>query len=155
MRGRKPRPISERIAESIAVDAGSGCWVWQKAVSADGYGRISVGSRADGTRANGYAHRVSYELTRGPIPNGLHLDHLCRNPPCVNPDHLEPVSTRENTIARGVGPVAQQSRQTHCKRGHEFTDANTYRNGGKRFCRQCMSEMKAEYRRRRLEQRTA
>lgn len=82
------------------------------------------------------AHRVAFELIRGCIPNGLVLDHLCRNRGCVNPDHLEPVTFREN-IMRGVGYTAQQARKTHCRHGHEFTVENTYVWRGGRICRTC------------------
>jgi hypothetical protein len=67
-----------------------GCWVWQRGVTALGYG----------CDKDGMAHRVYYERHKGPIPEGLYIDHLCRNPPCVNPDHLEPVTPAEN-IRRG------------------------------------------------------
>ena len=83
------------------------------------------------------AHRVSYQLVVGEIPEGLTLDHLCRNPSCVNPDHLEPVTTKEN-ILRGVSKIAQQARQTHCKRGHPFDEENTMIvRGSARQCRAC------------------
>ena len=84
-----------------------------------------------------FAHRVVYEILVGPIPVGLELDHLCRNRACVNPDHLEPVTTRTNLL-RGYSPWACRARQTHCKRGHEFTPENTYGTGdGRRYCRTC------------------
>lgn len=73
----------------------SGCWEWHK-IAADGYGRLY---RDGKTRL---AHRESYELHRGPIPTGLHIDHLCRNKGCVNPDHLEAVTLVEN-VMRGDG----------------------------------------------------
>lgn len=73
------------------IDPVSGCWIWQRAMGANGYGLISQGRRSVP------AHRYVYEREKGLIPGGLHLDHLCRNPSCVNPDHLEPVTAAENT----------------------------------------------------------
>src|SRR6185369_15101616 len=75
----------------------NGCWLWQRAITTAGYGSV----RFNGETA--YAHRMVYERHKGPITPGLVLDHLCRNPACVNPDHLEPVSQRENII-RGDAP---------------------------------------------------
>lgn len=83
------RPIRERVDERIIRDS-SGCWLWDGHLGRNGYGSIHVDRRPR------YAHRVVWELERGPIPAGLTLDHLCRVRRCVNPDHLEPVSSAEN-----------------------------------------------------------
>jgi hypothetical protein len=80
--------------EPFIIDPASGCWVWQRGRDHDGYGRVSANGRTV------RAHRMMYERIRGPIPVGAELDHLCRNPSCVNPDHLEPVSTAVN-VRRG------------------------------------------------------
>ena len=87
-------PIEIRLMEGIEL-SGDGCWLWTKSIDYGGYGRI--GQRG----VNARAHRVSYEHFVGPIPDGLSLDHLCRNRRCVNPDHLEPVTGSENT-RRGI-----------------------------------------------------
>lgn len=114
----------------------NGCLLWTGEVSRKGYGRFIL----DESRTRVLAHRWAYERERGPIPEGLQLDHLCRNPPCVNPDHVEPVSVRENVL-RGVGLTANHARKTHCIHGHEFTPENTYSapNHGRpsRACRTC------------------
>jgi HNH endonuclease len=90
-RGVKPRDTwdSRGVPEHVVQDCGykTPCWVWQRSVQKGrGYGKITVGSKKL------FAHRVVWERHKGPIPEGLELDHLCRNPPCVNPDHLEPVT---------------------------------------------------------------
>jgi hypothetical protein len=115
----------------------NGCWRWTGAIDQQGYGRIDVGAPS---HTMVYVHRVMYELHRGAIPAGLHIDHLCRNRWCCNPDHLEAVTSGEN-FRRGMSPSAVQARSSFCIRGHEFTPDNTriYRNG-RRVCMQCQRE---------------
>ena len=119
-----------------------GCWLWTRALKGAGYAQVSHGSRRSVS-----AHILAYQFTKGAVPDGMELDHLCRIPSCINPDHLEPVTRREN-ILRGAGPAKarllvaafheRKRRQTHCKRGHEFTDENTHiGKSGARFCLAC------------------
>ena len=112
------------------------CWEWTGA-KWKGYGQFGT-QITPGKWRNVKAHRFAYEMFVGPIPEGLQLDHLCRNPGCVNPDHLEPVTNRENGL-RGTSPAAVHAKATHCVNGHEFTPENTYRPPGKneRACREC------------------
>jgi hypothetical protein len=109
-----------------------GCWAWLGPKNpTSGYGTVKASGKST------YAHRVAYTLTHGPIPDGLVIDHLCRNPVCVNPDHLEVVTHRENVL-RGIGPAARNARKTHCKHGHPFDEGNTYTDKrGQRHCRSC------------------
>ncbi len=129
--GRASWPLSRRLAEKIVKpDGPDGCWGWIGATSA-GYGRIRIAQRAQ------MAHRVVFETSGGIIPAGMVLDHLCRNPVCVNPAHLEPVPQREN-ILRGEGASARNARKSACKRGHPLSGQNLFRNtAGTRQCRSC------------------
>ena len=121
--------------ERTHVDA-HGCWVWDRWKCHQGYGRASIGG---GSTKTVVAHRVAYEVFVGPIPEGLTLDHLCRNRACVNPYHMDPVTHRVN-ILRGEGACARNARKTHCKRGHEFTPENTYWSARGRGCLTCRRE---------------
>lgn len=110
------------------------CWLWLGGRSRTGYGKFGLGT-GKGWKL---AHRTAYELAVGPIPEGRQLDHLCRVRHCVNPAHLEPVTRTEN-VRRGLAGLWGRSK-THCPKGHEYTDGNTYRNPttGARSCRECL-----------------
>ena len=112
------------------------CWPWYGYIRPDGYGEIAV----NGERMR--AHRYMYELLCGPIPDGLTVDHLCRNRRCVNPAHLEPVPPRENTqraFYHGRERQESDGRSTKCKRGHEQKGLNVYfaPSNGARHCKPC------------------
>ncbi len=123
----------------------NGCWLWESYVGSNGYGKFTTTYWSRG------AHRVAYELSIGPIPEGLQIDHLCRIRHCVNPAHMETVTSRENTM-RGEGPSAIAARKTHCPKDHPYDAQNTgYRRGGRsRVCKEChRRETAARARRRR------
>jgi hypothetical protein len=127
---RRPQTPEERYWSKVS--RGDGCWLWIAATSTGGYGRIQWGGRVL------QAHRVSYELLVGPIPEGLELDHLCRNRACVNPTHLEPVTTRVNLL-RGEGMSARHARATACPKGHDLSGDNVrIRPTGGRQCVACL-----------------
>lgn len=135
--GSQRRPAIDRFIDAIEVDD-SGCILWTGGLNGAGYGQFYYGKTEANPTGKGYAHRWSYETFVGPIPEGLHLDHLCRTPKCVNPDHLEPVTVRENLL-RGVGPSAIHAKKTHCPRGHSYSGDNLYVHPTKgiRYCRTC------------------
>ena len=118
-RGPAPRPAIERFWEKVDKRGPDECWEWQGTLY-KGYGSFHM-ERGFATTAQ----RASHLLLKGPIPEGYEVDHLCKNPACVNPAHLEAVPPVVN-LMRSDAPCAQNARKTHCKRGHEFTDANTY-----------------------------
>lgn len=126
-------PLAERFWTKVDRGGPEDCWEWRAHVSRSGYGTFSM---QGGTKR---AHRVAYELVLGPIPDGLTLDHLCRNTRCVNPRHLEPVTVEVNVL-RGSGPAALNALKTHCIRGHEFTPENTIKQKRGRACRACRQE---------------
>lgn len=115
----------------------SGCWEWIAGRSTFGYGITNY------QRKQMKAHRASYLVFCGDVPEGLELDHLCRNRACINPAHLECVTSRENTL-RGIGPAAMHAAKTHCLHGHEFSPENTRIDSkGHRICRACHRERQA------------
>lgn len=125
------RDIEIRFFEKVEEDPITQCWNWIGSKTFDGYGRFWSKNETI------LAHRFIYKIKKGKIPKGLTLDHLCRNPSCVNPDHLEPVTQQENVL-RGIGITAQNAKKTHCKRGHKLKGDNLYIKPNKdRICRIC------------------
>jgi hypothetical protein len=130
----KPKPLYERMMSKIDVDSLSGCWRWLGG-HAVGRGNSHYGKVGGEDGRTLRAHRAMYEILVGPIPEGLTLDHLCKNTLCVNPQHLEIVSGSENS---------RRTRTTCCKNGHPWTEENTiyetknsrYPGQGRR-CRAC------------------
>jgi hypothetical protein len=121
--GNPPSPIVQRFAKMVDLEGENGCWLWTGRQDGKGYGSFSV-QQSPGVWKTRKAHRISYELHRGRIPEGLQLDHLCRVRNCVNPDHLEPVTNRENSL-RGYGACGENARKTHCPAGHPYDDTHT------------------------------
>ena len=117
------------------VEKTDSCWIWKGVLDKGGYGRIK-----DDSGWRDMAHRWSYRHFVGEIPEGLIIDHLCKNPACVNPSHLEPVTYWQNSIERGVTNVGfVNSEKTHCIRGHSLEDAYVSRSkyGIRRSCKEC------------------
>lgn len=115
------------------VEIGISCWEWLGARNRNGYGTFFWAE--DRTQI---AHRLAYELMVDVIPDGLQLDHLCRNRGCVNPEHLEPVTAEENNRRAQHRPQDHpQALKTHCPKGHPYSIANTYHSQGRRKCREC------------------
>lgn len=131
--------LDQRFLNKFDVDERSGCWEWFAATDAGGYGFYWLNG------AMRRAHRVAYEALVGTIPDGLQLDHLCRNRRCVNPEHLEPVTGRENTSR------SHQFRAIRivCPRGHSLSGDNLYvaPKNGRRGCRVCRLQQSRDRRR--------
>ena len=121
------------------------CWLWRGAKNGWGYGYFNQGKGKTIP-----AHRFAYKLYVGEIRRGLTIDHLCRTRLCVNPAHLEPVTTIEN-VMRGNSPHAKNARKTRCKRGHQFNAENTHivSTTGERACRRCNQLREQKYRNKR------
>jgi len=122
----------------------TGCMNWTGSRKGNGYGEVSLKPAG-----KFLVHRVAYTIANGPIPPGLVIDHLCRNPQCVNPEHLEAVTNRENTL-RGAAMQngAHNAAKTHCPQGHEYAGENLYVHNGHRSCVECKRERVRAYRRR-------
>lgn len=135
-----PAPIPDAVwvtQRRYKIDK-NGCWVWVSSCDEDGYPKC--GYRAGQT----LAHRAFYVILVGPIPAGTELDHLCKNPSCVNPAHLEPVTHAINISRGDYAKNHRNRRKTHCIHGHEFTPSNTTieptKTGTARKCKTCKRE---------------
>lgn len=139
---RRRKTLAERFHEKYEVDA-RGCWIWTASRTAEGYGKL-----ADGEGRWKRAHRIAYELFVGPVSEGLEIDHLCGQPSCVNPEHLEAVTHRVNLL-RGGSFAAKNDAATHCPHGHPYDAENTYRGAkGERICLACKRQRGRDYMRR-------
>lgn len=147
---QKLRPEDEvRFWSKVATPVGpSECWNWTDAIGSMGYGVFHLSRHITNGARNVSAHRVSYTLCVGDIPEGMVIDHLCRNTRCVNYFHLRVATVKENTHA-GIGPAAQNVKKTHCHRGHPLTADNTWVSPkGHRHCKQCNVIKNTAYRQR-------
>lgn len=145
--GRARRPAEERFEQFIR-DGANGCIEWTGGLNGVGYGQFYAGRTTLAQTGKTYAHRWAFERAKGPIPEGMFLDHLCRNRRCVNPEHLEVVTPRENVL-RGIAPAALHAKKTHCPAGHPYSGENVRVTNGSRFCREC-SRIHSQKRRDRL-----
>jgi HNH endonuclease len=126
----------ERFFQKIEI--ADSCWLWRGVIQPNGYGTFSVRYRYM------RAHRFAYELFNGPIAVGLEIDHLCKTRNCVNPEHLEAVTKKEN-ILRSNCFAAINARKTECTQGHPYDELNTYIDSlGKRHCRRCHSTRESQ-----------
>ena len=135
---KEPRytlPEQLRFWSYVETKASNQCWPWLRSVDGQGYGVFC----AQGTRKK--SHRVSYILVHGPIPDGLVVDHMCRNRRCANPDHLRVVTQAVNSLENSVGATAINAAKTHCIAGHMFAGDNLkIDHRGNRYCRECNRE---------------
>ena len=152
---KAPQRVIKKIKSRYVVND-DGCWIWQGATAA-GYGRIAW--KATSGMVYRSVHRVLYEATVGPIPDGYDLDHLCHDPDtchpevasecphraCINPEHLSPATRRENLLRGGTVAAARRA-TTHCPRGHEYSPENTLTSrDGRRSCKECTYEKNRAY----------
>ena len=136
------RRIPLRMRKRIRVDEATDCWIWTGGRTSSGYGSVSRHGR------NTTAHRAVYEVAHGQVPDGLVIDHLCRNLLCCRPDHLEVVTNQEN-VRRGDAAWINGERQrskSHCLQGHPLSSGNLYTTpNGTRQCRTCKRERNRRY----------
>ena len=132
--------LAERLRRYSPAE--SGCWLWTGSLTG-GYGQVPC--IVDGKKTSRRAHRLIYEALRGPIPTGMQLDHLDRVRRCVNPDHLEIVDAKTNTLRSPIAVTSVNSRKTHCAHGHPLIDGNLRRDRGWRECVRCRAAYRKAY----------
>lgn len=139
------KPLKERLLNRIAI-SDTGCWLWVGYLDKYGYGSLGVPRCIAGKVKNVRAHRLSYELFKGPLLQGKYIDHLCKQRACINPDHLELVTPGENVMRSTKTFQAINAAKTHCKNGHPLSGQNLYlMRLGHRSCRTCRSTAYTKY----------
>jgi hypothetical protein len=127
----------DRFNDLYSPEPNTGCWIWLGYLRGIGYGLIASDPDSDSKVRRLSAHRASYQMFRGPIPEGLEIDHKCKMPCCVNPQHLEAVPPLVNK-ERSDSPATINAKKKFCKNGHSLDDPSVYTwNGRKRLCRIC------------------
>ena len=125
----------QHIKSKVEIDE-NGCWNWTGKIAKNGYGHITYPNKND--RKTYLIHRITYALFKSEIPIGMTIDHLCRNRKCCNPEHLEIVTSKENTL-RGNGIAGINARKTHCIKNHPLSGNNLYITPDKRRnCKKCI-----------------
>lgn len=120
------------VTTRVQTEHSNQCWLWPYAKYYDGYGQVVI------NRKTHRVYKVAFELRYGKVPDGLQLDHLCRERSCWNPDHLEVVTQQEN-IKRGQVGLRHSSKE-YCPKGHPYNEENTYHYKNGRYCRECGRE---------------
>lgn len=132
--------LEPRFRDKVILQRYTNCWLWAAGVDRDGYGQYSIND------VSFKAHRVAYERIRGPIPCGMVIDHGCKNPSCVNPAHMEPVTSGEN-VRRGLSFSTANRNKTHCVNGHPLDGDNLLLVKHGRACKLCYRQSVDRYRR--------
>ena len=138
--------MKSKIWDRVKKCPDTGCWLWTGFINPGGYAAMSIWDSRDQKSYSFRVHQATYAHKNGLPPPGLVTDHLCRVRHCVNPEHLQMVTNRENVL-RGDGYTAKRARQTHCKNGHPLKGDNLYINpsSGGRVCRTCVAKLNKKY----------